>query len=104
MRVSDVLASKGSDAVFTILPEASIRELLDVLAERNIGAVFWAIGAMLLVILAYDQLLFRPLVAWSAKFRVETTASAVAEDPWMLAMLRRTTLLRRGGEELGNLL
>ena len=39
MRVSDVLASKGSDAVFTILPEASIRELLDVLAERNIGAV-----------------------------------------------------------------
>jgi NitT/TauT family transport system permease protein len=74
------------------------------LEERNIGAVFWAIGAMLLVILAYDQLLFRPLVAWSAKFRVETTASAVAEDPWMLALLRRTTFLRRGGEELGNLL
>ncbi len=72
------------------------------LAERNIGAVFWAIGAMLLVILAYDQLLFRPLVAWSAKFRVETTASATAEDPWMLAMLRRTALLRRGGEELGH--
>jgi CBS domain-containing protein len=39
MRVSDVLASKGSDAIFTILPEASIRELLDVLAEHNIGAM-----------------------------------------------------------------
>jgi len=39
MRVSDVLASKGSGAVFTIGPDASIRELLDVLAERNIGAV-----------------------------------------------------------------
>ncbi len=74
------------------------------LEERDIGAVFWAIGAMLLVILAYDQLLFRPLVAWSAKFRVETTASATAEDPWMLAMLRRTALLRRGGEELGHFL
>ena len=73
------------------------------LERRDIGAVFWAIGAMLLVILAYDQLLFRPLVAWSAKFRVETTASATAEDPWMLAMLRRTALLRRGGEELGHL-
>lgn len=39
MRVSDVLASKGSGAVFTIRPEASVRELLDVLAERNVGAM-----------------------------------------------------------------
>ncbi len=67
------------------------------LAARDIGAVFWAIGAMLLVILAYDQLLFRPLVAWSARFRFETTASATAEDPWVLALLRRTHVLRVAG-------
>ena len=30
---------------------------------------------MLVVILLYDQLLFRPLVAWSDKFRFETTAA-----------------------------
>jgi NitT/TauT family transport system permease protein len=70
------------------------------LAQRDIGAVFWAIGAMLLVILAYDQLLFRPLVAWSAKFRFETTASATAADPWVLALLRRTHVLRIIGEVL----
>ena len=63
--------------------------------ERDIGAVIWAIGAMLVVILLYDQLLFRPLVAWSAKFRFEFTASEVAEDPWLLKLLRRTRLLRR---------
>ncbi len=39
MRVSDVLASKANDAIFTIRPDASIRELLDVLAERNVGAM-----------------------------------------------------------------
>jgi CBS domain-containing protein len=39
MRVSDVLASKGSGAVFTIRPEASVRELLDLLAEHNVGAM-----------------------------------------------------------------
>ncbi|AXT85610.1 histidine kinase [Aeromicrobium sp. A1-2] len=39
MRVSDVLASKGSDAVYTITPESTIRELLDVLAELNVGAL-----------------------------------------------------------------
>ena len=64
-------------------------------ADRNIAAVFEAIGAMLVVILLYDQLLFRPLVAWSARFRFETTPGAVAADPWMLGLLRRTRLLNR---------
>ncbi len=71
------------------------------LERRNIDAVFWAIGAMLVVILLYDQLLFRPLVAWSEKFKFETTASDAVEDPWMLALLRRTHLLRLGAEALG---
>jgi CBS domain-containing protein len=39
MRVSDVLTSKGSDAVYTITSEATVRELLDVLAELNVGAL-----------------------------------------------------------------
>ena len=70
------------------------------LAEKNVGAIVWAIFAMLVVILLYDQLLFRPLVAWSLKFRYEITPGATAQDPWMLALLRRTTLLRRGSELL----
>ena len=64
------------------------------LDERDIGAVGYAIGAMLVVILLYDQLLFRPLVAWSARFRFETTQVAQARDPWVLALLRRTQFLR----------
>ena len=71
------------------------------LAARDIHAVLYAIVAMLLVILAYDQLLFRPLVAWSAKFRFETTQDDQGEDPWMLALLRRTRLLRRTVDFLG---
>ena len=39
MRVHDVLTSKGSTTVHTIAPDATIRELLEVLAERNIGAL-----------------------------------------------------------------
>jgi NitT/TauT family transport system permease protein len=57
---------------------------------------------MLLVILAYDQLLFRPLVAWSAKFRFETTAGTTASDPWMLRLMRRTRLLKLVGETVGD--
>jgi NitT/TauT family transport system permease protein len=67
------------------------------LDKRDLGAVLWAILAMLVVILLYDQLLFRPLVAWSAKFRFELTASVTAEDPWVLKLLRRTHVLRTAG-------
>jgi NitT/TauT family transport system permease protein len=70
-------------------------------AERDIGAIAWAILTMLVVILAYDQLLFRPLVAWSAKFRFETTAGATASDPWMLRLIRRTRLLSYLGDSVG---
>src|ERR1700682_2168859 len=69
--------------------------------ERDVGAIVWAIIAMLVVILAYDQLLFRPLVAWSAKFRFETTAGATASDPWMLRLIRRTRLLSFLGDFIG---
>ncbi len=65
----------------------------EALEHRDMRAVFYAILAMLAVILAYDQLLFRPLVAWSAKFRFELTAGTEAENPWMLKLLRRTRLL-----------
>ena len=71
------------------------------LDARDTRAVIYAIIAMLLVILAYDQLLFRPLVAWSARFRFETTQQDQGSDPWMLTLLRRTRLLRRLGDVFG---
>ncbi len=71
------------------------------LEQKDIAAVVWAILAMLLVILAYDQLLFRPLVAWSAKFRFETTAGVTASDPWMLRLMRRTRMLKLMGAVVG---
>jgi NitT/TauT family transport system permease protein len=72
------------------------------LEQKDIVAVVWAVLAMLVVILAYDQLLFRPLVAWSSKFRFETTAGATASDPWMLRLMRRTRLLKLVGQSIGN--
>jgi CBS domain-containing protein len=39
MRISDVLTSKPSQQVVTISPDSTVRELLGLLAEHNIGAV-----------------------------------------------------------------
>ncbi len=41
------------------------------IAQKNLAAIGWAIFTMLIVILLYDQVLFRPLVAWVDRFRVE---------------------------------
>jgi NitT/TauT family transport system permease protein len=62
--------------------------------EQNLPAIGYAMLTMFLVILAYDQLLFRPVVAWADKFRFEQTASASAPTSWMLDLFRRTRALR----------
>src|ERR1700694_1729170 len=62
--------------------------------KQNLPAIGYAILTMLLVIIAYDQLLFRPVVAWADKFRFEQTAAATAPTSWMLDLFRRTGALR----------
>jgi NitT/TauT family transport system permease protein len=64
--------------------------------NRNLGAVGWAILTMGLVILAYDQMLFRPLVAWSEKFAVElSSGQAPPPQSWLLDFMQRAQLARR---------
>ncbi len=49
---------------------------------------------MLIVILLYDQLLFRPLVAWVDRFRVEQEPGERVPDSWALTMLRRSRIVK----------
>jgi NitT/TauT family transport system permease protein len=63
------------------------------IAQQNILAIFEAIAAMLVVILIYDQLLFRPLVAWADRFRVSSEPSEEAPQSWALTVYRRSRLL-----------
>jgi NitT/TauT family transport system permease protein len=60
-------------------------------------AMFWAIVAMSIMIVAVDQLLWKPLVAWSQRFRVEDLASAEKPQSWVLDLVRRSPLMRRLG-------
>jgi NitT/TauT family transport system permease protein len=48
---------------------------------------------MLVVILIYDQLLFRPLLAWADRFRVGDEQSEDPPQSWVLTMLRRSRLV-----------
>jgi NitT/TauT family transport system permease protein len=63
------------------------------IAARNLTAIWWAIGTMLVVILVYDQLLFRPLVAWSERFRFDDQQNEEERESWALTMFRRSRLI-----------
>jgi NitT/TauT family transport system permease protein len=62
-------------------------------------AMLWAIVAMSAMIIAVDQLLWKPLVAWSQRFRLEDLASSDKPKSWVLDLLRRSPLVRRLGFE-----
>jgi NitT/TauT family transport system permease protein len=57
-------------------------------------AIGWAIAAMLAGILLYDQLFFRPLLAWADKFRFEESQGDTAQNSWVLDWGRRSRLIR----------
>jgi NitT/TauT family transport system permease protein len=59
-------------------------------------AVLAAVATMGIVILLYDQLLFRPIIAWAGKFRVELSVGQAVESSWVLELLQRTYWIRSG--------
>ena len=69
--------------------------------QRDLYAVWCAIIAMTVTILIYDQLLFRPLVAWADKFRYEQTAAQTMPRSWILDLFQRTRIMRAIGRPIG---
>jgi NitT/TauT family transport system permease protein len=69
--------------------------------QADVRAVLYAVVAMAIVILLYDQFIFRPIVAWADKFRVETTASQARPRSWVYDLARRTRLVHTMTEPVG---
>src|ERR1700739_761838 len=68
--------------------------------HRDLAAVSWAIATMLIVILIYDQVLFRPLVAWADRFRFEQEPGVPAPQSWVFDVLRRSRIVERLTERI----
>jgi NitT/TauT family transport system permease protein len=60
--------------------------------QRDLAAIGYAVLVMFDVILLYDQLLFRPLLAWSRKFRADPLADEDNVRPWFFIVLQRARL------------
>jgi NitT/TauT family transport system permease protein len=62
-------------------------------AKGDARAMAFAIVAMILMIVALDQLVWRPVVAWSQRFKAEDSADAATTTPWFLEVLRRSRVI-----------
>ena len=71
------------------------------IVSKDLSAIGFALITMLIVILMYDQLLFRPLVAWAEKFKFELTESQDPAESWILTLFQRAHLLRRFARAAG---
>ena len=63
-------------------------------AHGDTRAMLWAVIAMVLMIVALDQLLWRPAVVWAQRFRVEESGQVEMMHSWFLDVLRRSRLAR----------
>lgn len=57
--------------------------------QGNARAILYAILTMVILILAVDQLFWRPIIAWSQKFKNEQTEGSNVPSSWVFDVLKR---------------
>ena len=91
-----VVAAEAITVGDTTIKLPGIGSYLAVAIDRkDVAAVLMAVLTMLVVILLYDQLVFRPIVTFADKFRVELSASQNRSSSWILTLMQRTYWVRR---------
>jgi NitT/TauT family transport system permease protein len=97
-----VVASEAISVGNTTVTLPGVGSYIALAIERkDLKAVAWAIATMLVVILIYDQVLFRPLVAWADRFRFEQESGGIAPKSWVFDVLRRSRIVERLVEPFG---
>jgi NitT/TauT family transport system permease protein len=61
----------------------------------DMPAILWGLLVMILVIVLMDQLIWRPVIAWSEKFKFEQVEAAQSSRSPILDLLRRSRLVHR---------
>lgn len=66
--------------------------------KGDMKAILMGLATMIAIIVIIDQLIWRPLIAWSQKFKVELSAEEVVPTSIILTVMKRSTLLSKIGE------
>jgi NitT/TauT family transport system permease protein len=66
----------------------------------NMGAILWGLAAMIAVIVLMDQLIWRPVIAWGEKFKLEQVEASQSPTSPILTMFRRSRVLHAVGRKM----
>jgi NitT/TauT family transport system permease protein len=69
--------------------------------ENNVPAQWYLVIATVLMIVAIDQLIWRPLLVWSNKFKLEDTEAEFQDSSALLRFFSRSTVFSRIGHFFG---
>ena len=53
-------------------------------------SILWGVGTMIAVIVLLDQFVWRPVIAWAEKFKVEQVESTDVPHSWVLDLLQHS--------------
>lgn len=108
----NMMMSMSASWFFVVLSEAIIVSHQDIrlpgvgsyialaIERQDLHAVLYAIITMVIVIFLYDQILFRPLIAWSEKFKMEPSPDEEVYQSWLIDWIRGSRLIKRLGQPL----
>lgn len=103
----NMMISMSASWFFVVLSEAIVVAHQDIrlpgvgsyialaIENRDMHSLIYAILAMIVVILIYNQLLFRPLIAWSEKFKMDSTPNEEEYESWLIDLIRKSRLMKQ---------
>lgn len=102
----NIMISMSASWFFVVLSEAIVVAHQDIrlpgigsyialaIEHHDLTALLYAILAMIIVILIYNQILFRPLISWSEKFKMDNAAHEEIYHSWLIDLLRNSPLMK----------
>lgn len=103
----NMMISMSASWFFVVLSEAIVVAHQDIrlpgigsyialaIENRDMHSLVYAILAMIVVILIYNQLLFRPLIAWSEKFKLDSSPNEEEYQSWLIDLIRKSPLMKK---------
>ncbi len=103
----NIMISMSASWFFVVLSEAIVVAHQDIrlpgigsyialaIEHHDLKSLIYAIIAMIIVILIYNQILFRPLISWSEKFKMDSTPHEEEYQSWLIDLLRNSPLMKK---------
>jgi NitT/TauT family transport system permease protein len=67
--------------------------LREAAAQGDMRAIYWGVGTLVLIIVALDQLVWRPLLSWSERFKLEMVEQETPRTSWFYDALVSSRLV-----------